>query len=168
MGFSMEFIALGRCYMKFDVVPIRSAYRGIGRSLAPQDFRPWVDKRNMDYLLEVYFDYITDSLKPECQETFERMLSYCRTFRESGIPCEVIVYDSQPLENAYGKELQFLGIDIVLNLAESLLENGAERLSKNLLNENLLCLELSNLPKITKLCDHGGAEWCPCWVYHVL
>lgn len=154
--------------MKFDIVPICSSYRGIGRSLTPQDFRSWRAKRDMDNLLEVYFHYITDSLKPECQETFERMLSYCSMFKRCGVPCEVIVYDAQPLESVYGKSLFFLGIDIVHEMAESLLENEAAGLPKSLLNENMLCAEVSDVPQITKLCDHGGTEWLPCWVYHVL
>ncbi len=153
--------------MMFDVVPIRSSYRGMGRSLTPEDFPRKCTRKRWDKLIEDYLDYIEDTLKPESRETFERMLSYCKDMKKQNISCEMIVYDSHPLESAYGYPLEFLGIDIVHEMMESLLEDGAERLPKSLLNEHLLCTDVANVPQITMLCDHGGATWLPCWVYRV-
>ena len=167
MGFPLEIVALGSGYLKYDVVPICSSYRGIGRSLTPQNFRSERTKKNMDDLLEGYFQYIADLLKPVCQETFESALSYCSTLRKYDVACEVIAYDLQPLESAYGRSLTFLGIDIVHEMAESLLENGADALPKPLLNESLLCDRVSDVPQVIKLCDHGCVTWQPCWVYRV-
>ena len=154
--------------MKFDIVPINSAYRGIGRSLTPEDFQSKCARGNMDKLIQIYYDYITECLKSESQETFEHMLEYCGVLNKNDIPCELIVYDSQPLESAYGKSLSFLGIDIVHEMTESLLENAAYRLPKTLLNEHLLCNKVMDVTQIITLCDHGGALWLPCWVYHVV
>lgn len=164
----MEIVTLGSGYLKYDVVPICSSYRGIGRSLTPQNFRSERAKRNMDDLLEGYFHYIADLLRPVCQETFESALSYCNILRKYDVACEVIAYDLQPLGSAYGRSLTFLGIDIVHEMAESLLENGADALPKPLLNESLLCDRVSDVPQVIKLCDHGCVTWQPCWVYRVL
>lgn len=153
--------------MWFDIVPIRSSYRGIGRSLTPQDFQSRCAKNNMDKLIEEYFGYITNTLEPAGPEVFEYMRSYCRKLQEYGVACEMIVYDLQPLESAYGRPLEFLGIDIVHEMAESLLENEAERLPKAFLNQNLLCACKEDVPKIIPLCDCGDAVWEPCWVYHL-
>lgn len=154
--------------MQFDVVPIHSSYRGIGRLLTPVDFQPKCAKNNMDKLIEEYFDYITNTLRPACQEVFEYMRSYCGRLQEYEIACEMIVYDLQPMESAYGRPLEFLGIDIVHEMAESLLEDGAEHLPKGLLNQNLLCSCKDDVSGIIPLCDSGDAVWEPCWVYRVL
>ncbi len=154
--------------MKFDIVPINSAYRGIGRSLTPEVFQSKRAKSNMDELIQIYYDYITEYLKAESQESFEHMYEWCDVLKKNDIPCELIVYASQPLESVYGKSLSFLGIDIVHEMAESLLENGADRLPKALLNEHLLCKKVVDVAQIISLCDHGGALWLPCWVYHVV
>ena len=168
MEFPLGIVALGSENLRYDIVPICSFYRGIGRSLTPQELRSERARRNMDDLLEGYFHYIADLLKPVCQETFESALSYCGTLRKYDVACEVIVYDLQPLESAYGRPLTFLGIDIVHEMAESLLENGADTLLKSLLNESLLCDCVSDVPQVIKLCDHGCVTWWPCWVYRVL
>ena len=153
--------------MEYDVVPIFSAYRGMGRCLTVESFHSKKAKKNFDALLDGYFDYISELLKPACRETFESMLAYCDVLKKYDVPCEVIVYDLHPLEDAYGRPLTFLGIDIVHNMAESLLESGAEVVPKQLLNENLLCYRPSDVPQVIPLCDHGGVLWQPCWVYHV-
>ncbi len=118
-------------------------------------------------LIDGYFEYISDLLKPDCRETFESVLTYCDVLKKYDVPCEVIVYDLHPLEDAYGRPLTFLGIDIVHNMAESLLESGAEVVPKQLLNENLLCYRASDVLQVIPLCDHGNVIWQPCWVYRV-
>lgn len=169
MGFPLEIITLGGSYLKYDVVPIRSSYRGIGRSLTGVDvIRPVRAKKTMDSMIEGYFAYIADTLEPESRTVFERMCSYCDTLNQAGVRCEVIVYDSQPLESAYGRQLAFLGIDIVHDMAESLLESGPDVCAKSLLNEYQLCSCVSDVPKVIEHCDHGGAVWLPCWVYRVV
>ena len=153
--------------MRFDIVPIHSSYRGIGRSLTPQDFQSNRAKANMDKLIDEYFHHITNTLKPACQEVFEEMGFWCRRLQEYDIACEMIVYDLQPLEHAYGRPLEFLGIDIVYEMAESLLESEAGHLPKGLLNQNLLCSCKEDALKIIPLCDCGDAAWESCWVYRV-
>ena len=154
--------------MQYDVVPIGSSYRGIGRSIADKFFKKGETRENANYLIETYLSYIEDTLKPENQEIFEHMLSYCDILKSHDIPCEVIAYDLHPLESAYGRPLAFLGIDIVKDMAESLLECGAEKVPRTLLNEYLLCKRASDVPLVTTFCDTGGMIWLPCWVYRVL
>ena len=154
--------------MRYDVVPICSSYRGIGRSITSMSFQSKKAGKNIDNLIYAYFSYIDDTLKSESQEIFERMLSYCEILKSHDIPCEVIAYDLHPLESAYGRPLAFLGIDIVQDMAESLLECGAEKVPRSLLNEYLLCKSASDVPLVTTFCNTGGMIWLPCWVYRVL
>ena len=105
--FLLEIVALGSGYLKYDVVPICLLTGALDVPLTPQNFRSERTKKNMDDLLEGYFHYIADLLKPVCQETFESALSYCSTLRKYDVACEVIAYDLQPLESAYGRSLTF-------------------------------------------------------------
>lgn len=154
--------------MRFDVVSIRSTYRGIGRSLTPLDFQSQGDGSKLAELIELYLSYIEEHLKPESQETFEYMLRFCRVLKEHEIPCEVIVYDCRPIEEAYGKTVNFLGIDLVHKMSESLLEDGCWKLPARMLNENMLLTSELDANKVIPLCDNGGCEWLPCWVYSVV
>lgn len=153
--------------MRYDIVPIRSAYRGIGRCLTVEDFGSVQGKKERESLLDLYFAYIEDTLKPESSQNFSRMRDYCAAFYEAGVRCELIVCDWHPLDNAYGMQLDFLGIDIVHEMAESLLENGCKGAAKSLLNQNLLCCGVDDIPKVAALCDCGDVAWLPCWVYRV-
>lgn len=167
MGVSMGIAALGGNHMRIEVVPVCSSYRGIGRCFTPQLFCSNRPRREMDKLLEMYFEYISNALRPASQEILDYMLCYCNRLKEHNIPCEVIVFDTQPIESVYGRKFSFLGIDITHEMAESLLENATETLISKFVNEHFLCAKASDIAQVIELCDHGGATWLPCWVYHV-
>lgn len=152
--------------MRYDVVPIHNDYRGMGRSLLATDLYSR-NKGKYNGLLELYFDYIAVMEQGYSETNFYRLISFFRTFVESGIECEVIVYDYCPLTTAYGYSLKFLGIDIVCDMAESLLCGSAEYIKRQLLNKQGLCESLSDVESVARLLNQGNAHWEPCYVYKV-
>ena len=151
--------------MRYDVVPIRGYYRGIERSLLATDLF-CRNKGNYHDLLELYYDYLAVMEQAYSETNFERVVSFFRTLVKSGISCEVIVYDHCPQTTAYGYCLEFLGIDIACDLAESLL-CGCDENIKTQLNNWGLCTSLSNVEAVMRLLNQGNAQWDPCYVYKV-
>lgn len=154
--------------MKYDVVPLVCGYRGMGRSLSPVDFRSPVAKENFDILIEEYFKYISITTEAESKEMFDRLVIYYKSLLQFEVPCELIVFDSRPLQTAYGHALDFLGIDISNDLTESLLEVDWRKLPPEILNDNMLLVSEADVFKAIQLCHHGGYDWLPCWVYRVI
>ena len=151
--------------MRYDVVPVRSNYRGIGRSLLTTDLYN-SDKRKYNDLLEKYYGYLAIIEQEYSEANFERIISFFQTLAKSGIECELIVYDHCPLITAYGYHLEFLGIDIVCDMAESLICGCAENI-KMQLNKHGLCTSLSNAEAVMRLLNQGNVQWVPCYVYKV-
>ncbi len=153
--------------MKYDIVPIKTKYRGMGRLLTTNDFTSAKAKKNYMKLLENYFEYISFTELENDKRMFDKILEYYKILREHDVLCEIIVYDTSPIVNVFDKPIEFLGVDIVRDMSESLLENNAEKLQSALLNENLLCSRVTDVVNITEMCDHGDVKWEPCWVYKV-
>lgn len=153
--------------MKYDIVPIKTKYRGMGRLLTTNDFTSSKAKKNYIKLLENYFEYISFTELENDKNIFNKILEFYKTLREHDILCEIIVYDTAPIVNEFDKTIEFLGIDIVCDMSESLLENHAEKLKCALLNENLLCSHVTDFENIIKMSVHGDVKWEPCWVYKV-
>ncbi len=103
--------------MRFDLVALNESYRGIDRSLSPYDFVSKKAKKNYNELISCYFEYTELMCSPEKNpynsDTFNDLLEYYKKFKGYDVNCEIIVYDSEPLEDAFGKQIQLLGIDVV-------------------------------------------------------
>lgn len=108
--------------VQYDIVPIKNKYRGMGRSLLATDLYTRQTKKEFEYLLNVYFEYL-DDLEQQfpSKNGLVSLLRFCDELGKFGIVCEVIVYDIYPLEAAFDCVLDFLGIDIVHEMSESLL-----------------------------------------------
>ena len=152
--------------MRYNLVPVRSTYRGMGRSLLATDLYSR-NKRKYNELLELYYDYIVFMEQGYSESNFEKLISFFRTLVRSGVVCEIIVYDYCPLITAYGYNLEFLGIDIVCDMAESLLCGCAEYVKRQLLNKHGLCASLSNVEPVMRFLNQGNVRWEPCYVYKV-
>ena len=61
--------------------------------------------------------------------------------------------DVKPIKNVYGYAVDFLGIDIVFDMAESLLENVENEYIIGFLNENRLCPDTKYIDKIIEVSD---------------
>lgn len=159
--------------MKFDIMPINSSYSGIDRSLTTDDFLTKKTKPYFKTLLSLYLAYLDLTCSPHTAlqydyETFCTIQSYYKQFCEYQVPCEMIVYDNTPISDIFGYNVKFLGIDIVHDMAESLLNNTDCLNVDKRLNE----FGLYSVPiDITSIADDvclGHNIWKPCWVYKVL
>ena len=81
--------------------------------------------------------------------------------------CEVIVSDIYPLETAFDYVLDFLGIDIVHEMSESLLCECADIKIPNFLIKMDYVTQTS-VNDIVQLLDNGDVKWEPCYVYKVV
>lgn len=130
-------------------------------------------RRHYDTLLPLYFAYLDlmahPTRAPYNAESFEKLAEYYRKFKELGVDCEIIAYDSAPLDNAFGRRIELLGIDIVCDLAESLLEDPdcIDDAVKKRLNQFGLCRKDSDMEIVLKNSNCGDNIWRPCWVYNV-
>jgi hypothetical protein len=152
--------------MKYDIVPIRSYYRGIERSLTTLDFK---GNRKIDLLLEKYFEYISLIEKPFSIENFQCLIDYLLFFRSNHISCEIILYDNTSIEKIGEYEISFLGIDIAYDLCESLIPEILSSQYKPQLNRNGLCENISiAMDVINSSTSTPDKIWKPCWVYTLL
>ena len=153
--------------MIYNVVPIRNNYRGIDRSLLATDLYNSSNKSTYNDFLNLYYKYISVMEQDYLETNFSWIISFYKTLEKSGVVCEVIVYDYCPLTTAYSYNLEFLGIDIVCDMAESLLCNCSEYIMQQLLNKHGLCRSLSDVEAVMPLLNQGNAQWQPCYVYSV-
>ena len=128
--------------VQYDIVPIKNKYRGMGRSLLAADLYTRQTKKGLINLIK-----------------------FCNELGRYGIMCEVIVYDIYPLETAFDYVLDFLGIDIVHEMSESLLCECADIKVQKFLNKNGLCNSETYVNDIVQLLDNGDVKWEPCYVY---
>lgn len=155
--------------MRYDIVRLNSSYRGIGRSLSPNDFFSKTTREYYDELISCYFEYIELMCNPIDVRAFNKLVEYCIKFNRLGVGCEMIVYDSEPLKDVFGRQIELLGIDVVHDMAESLLEDpaGIDDAIKKQLNKFGLCEQLRDVDAVVLSGDSGNVSWMPCWVYRV-
>ena len=152
--------------MRYDIVPMKQKYRGMGRSLTVTDLWNKKTQKVYDILLEKYFRYL-DLYELADKRSFEEMILFCQEIIEYDIDCEMIVYDAKPIEEIYGYELELLGIDIIHDMCESLISDAVNPLARYLLNDNGLCKTEIDVEKIVPLQIHGNLKWIPVYVYKV-
>lgn len=154
--------------MKIDIVPIKENYRGIGRSLLATDLLTKKSKKDFAKLLEMYDAYLMLLEQPESQNVLEKLMDFEKILQQYEILCEIIAYDTKPIDSAYGYSVTWLGIDIVHDCCESLLENMSDRRVQQTLNKNGLCRNTADISSLLPLLDTGDVMWKPCYVYRVL
>lgn len=154
--------------MKIDIVPIKENYRGIGRSLLATDLLTKKSKKDFTKLLEMYDAYLMLLEQPESQNVLEKLMDFEKILQQYEILCEIIAYDTKPIDSAYGYSVTWLGIDIVHDCCESLLENMSDRRVQQMLNKNGLCRNTADISSLLPLLDTGDVMWKPCYVYQVL
>lgn len=160
--------------MKFNIVTLNSSYRGICRLIKTDDFLTKKTRKYYDELISCYFEYIELMYKPINEQTdeictFNELIRHYTKFKSFGVNCEIIVYDSSPLKNAFEEQIELLGIDVVCDMAESLLENpiSVDCVIKKHLNQFGLCKQLSDIDVVLNNSNCGNNDWRPCWVYRV-
>ena len=153
--------------MIYDIVPINNDYKGMDRILLATDLYTKQTKREYNLLLNKYYEYLSIVQQRPSKHGIVRLIELCEEFLKYGIKCEVIVYDITPIESVFGFDLDFLGIDIVHRMSESLLCDCGDHGIQKHLNENGLCSSKSQLYSIVPLLDHGNVKWSPCYIYKV-
>lgn len=161
------YTGVGREKVRYDLVPIKGKYRGMGRSLLATDLLELKSKRKFELLLEEYFEFLEYSQELN-KKSFDKIVVFCEVLREHNIPCEIIVYNDEAMKDAFGYSIEFLGIDIVHDMCESLISEEVNLYIQELINENGLCSTVDAVYKIIPYQDHGEVEWKPCYVYRVI
>lgn len=161
--------------MRFDIVPINSAYSGIDRSLMTDDFLTPETKPHFDTLLAMYFSYIDLTCNPYesfayDEKRFRVIQGFYEQFRKYNVACELIVYNTTPVDFVYDAPIEFLGIDIVQDMAESLISyNQQIDISvKRYLNTKGLFDNPMATQNAMDLLKVDADVWKPCWVYKVI
>ena len=156
--------------MEFDIVSLNTSYGGMGRSVTHDDFTSKKAKKFFAELLLCYFRYIELMDSPASNLTFNELIKCYSQLKEYDVRCEIIVYAQQPLKDAFGKQIEFLGFDIVHDMAESLLKNSEciDEVARKRLNPYGLCIDLGDVDAIIQSTDSGDVLWNPCWIYRVL
>ncbi len=153
--------------MKYDIAPIGSTYRGIERSVTTYNFTSKKAKKYFNLLIDEYDKFISSLLMPDCFEAFTKLIECYHTFIQHDVPCEIIAFDSSPLSKAYGYDVIFLGIDITIDLAESMIEYDINNLRESL-NSNGLFDNIEQAEKMISMQDQSDYKLEPCWVYKVI
>lgn len=161
--------------MRFDIVPINSAYSGVDRLLTTNDFLTSETKPYYDSLLDMYFSYL-DLMCDPCksldydEKLFCRVRSFYEFFCKNHVSCELIVFDITPIDSIYGIPIKLLGIDIVRGMAESLIpyDQQTDISIKRYLNELGLFNNLIDVNDAIALLKVDDSLWKPCWVYKVI
>ena len=87
--------------MRFDIVPINSAYSGVDRSLTPNDFLTSETKPYYDSLLDMYFSYLDLTCDPcKSLDYDEKLFCRVRNFYEffcKNIACRANFKDNSAL-----------------------------------------------------------------------
>lgn len=154
--------------MQYDIVPIQKKYRGMGRNLTGLEYTP-KEKKEFEDWLNKYYEYLDACLSEEEDDIiWKHVVDYYMEIKDKQ-PCEIIVWDTAPLESVFGYTLELLGIDIVHEERESLLENietcKEYSFIDSKLNENGLCRTVEDVEALIPLLDHGNVEWKTCYVY---
>lgn len=155
--------------MIIDIVPYNSHYRGMGRSITVEHFNSKKAKKNFNQLCEEYLLYV-DLFYFEKDESvlWEEILSFYKILIENEVQCEIIAYDNKIINDIHGYRVEFLGIDIVKEMSESLIYYCEDRIDKFYLNKNGLCMDVQDVKKICDMYDEYESDWKPCWIYKVI
>ena len=153
--------------MRYDLVPIKGKYRGMGRSLLATDLLKLKSSRESELLLAEYFEFLEYSQKLN-KIFFEKTIDFYEVLKEHNIPCEIIAYDDEVIKDVFGYSIEFLGIDIVHDMCESLISDELNPCIEKWMNINGLCSTEEVIEEVISYQDHGGVEWKPCYVYKVL
>lgn len=152
--------------MRYDIVPIKSQYRGMDRTLLITDLWNSNSKKHFDELLEKYYLYL-ENCEVISKKAFEDVIIFFQEVIKYDILCEMIVYDTVPLDTAFGYPVELIGIDIVHDMCESLLSDTVSPQVLYRLNKNGLCRTVNDVGEIIPFLKHGAVEWNPCYVYRV-
>ncbi len=155
--------------MIIDIVPYNSHYRGMGRNITVEHFNSKKAKKNFYQLCEQYLLYV-DLFYFEKDESvlWEEILSFYRILIENDIDCEIIAYDNKIISDIHGYKVEFLGIDIVKEMCESLIYYSGDNIDKNCLNKNGLCENVKDTRKIINTFNEEENDWKPCWIYKII
>lgn len=149
--------------MYYALVPKSNRYRGVERTMNPEDIFPQKKYNNQD--MELYFKYIEDT--DLSIPTLDTLKEYKVQFETYHANCEIIIYGDRPLQEPENSDYVFLGIDIVNDHESFLAESGDYTPEiKKLLNSNGLCDTLEVEEKVQQILYekyHMPLE--PCWVY---
>lgn len=161
--------------MRFDIVPTNRVYSGIDRSLMPDNFLTPETKSYYDTLLDIYFSYIDLMCNPCESLVYDEKLFYViqnfyREFCAHNVSCELIAFDTVPIDYVHGVPVELLGIDIVHEMAESLIScnHQIDSSVRRYLNEVGLFDNLIDANNAIDLLNVDGASWKPCWVYKIM
>ena len=126
--------------MFYDLVGTDEKYQGVDRSLDLIHYKR-KDNNRFEIFLTNWLGAIelTDIL-PQNANNFDRLCDLCKIINHISA-CNIIVYDDKPIDNAYGREVNFLGIDIVAD-RECPLKYDHREDSKKILNNNGLCPDI--------------------------
>lgn len=152
--------------MYYDIVPIVRDYRGVARLFEFSQYTKQVHKQ-YNHLLERYFDYCSNVMKAPTREGMIELVDIHRVFLKQGIECEIIAFDTSPMETAFGYPVIFLGIDIVHTRYVSMLLECTNNEIWEYLNANGLCDSEEAARNIIPFINRDGAEWEPYYVYKV-
>lgn len=159
--------------MRFDIVTLDNSYRGVERSLNTDDLLSKKAKVYYDKSINYYFKYLDLIYNAQGVSynlnTFNELLIYYKKFKSYGINCEIIAYNNSLLNDVFGWQIKLLGVDIVNNFYESLLEdtNGVHDIIKSHLNPFGLLQKAEDIDIVLKNSLCGNYHWMPCWVYKV-
>lgn len=149
-----------------ELVPIDGRYRGNERALSDS----WIWKtENVDrceYLLERYFSCPIGACDGFSKPVLLKLIEVCDEFQNYDCACEIMVTADMPMETFFNYPLEFLGIDIIYDGTESLLEYKAEEV-RQFLNENDLCSTIGTADMVVAKLALDGLNWEPSYVYKV-
>lgn len=156
--------------MRYDLVPMKRQCRGMGRGLTVCDFGTKPTGKAFEDLLELYFKYIDEiSQNLPSPNGLLTLINFYNELKKYDIQCEIIAYDRYPLNEVYNYPVEFLGVDVVHDMCESLLDYAYDNEGiSQYLNENGLCVCEKDVNKVIPFLDHSDVEWLPCYVYKII
>ncbi len=153
---------------KICIAPIgsKSKYRGVDRFIDFSDIK-LKDKKTIKELSAMYLDYIDfdcsyDNSKNVCCYVKDILPFYLK-LKENNFDCEIIIYDNIAVTDTYDYTLNFLGIDVANEFAESLIRDDIEynsfvENSSLSLNENLLFDDVSSAKSFIEMCKNSDKK----------
>ena len=161
--------------MRFDIVPVNGSYSGIDRALMPDDFLTPETKPYYDSLLASYFDYLDLMCNPfdilsYDEKLFHMVQKLYRDFCAHNVACELIAFDVAPIDYVHGVPVELLGIDIVHDMAESLIccNYQIEDSVSRCLNGVGLFTNPEDASNAIDLLSANDVIWKLCWVYKII
>lgn len=158
--------------MWISVVPTEGTYHVVDRTITPYHLNV---KMGFGQLLEMYFEYMSSELKvlneANACTVYNAMYGFYSALIKNGIPCGIIAFDYNIINDFYNKKLECLGIDIVNDCFESPLHEMHSGFSSEHLNENQLCDDLAQYNAILSIMPNDFIQqqpYVPCYVYRII